>query len=114
MEDWQPASFALDASGSNIGRAPGPTDELSAHATLSVVFGLVSIFGLFVPLMLLGTVLGLVFGIRSLRSAKRSVAVVGIVLSCVGALIDVGLAYIAVDLVRHVGVSAIAHALLPR
>jgi len=102
MDDWQQAQAVF-------GRAQAVStsgDALSSRAKWSLILGLVSIFGLFVPLMLPAGIAGLVLGVRSLSSSRRGMAVAGIVLSCVGLLIDAVLGYMLFDMWRHGGLAA--------
>jgi hypothetical protein len=83
--------------------APTPDERLASRATWSLILGIVSIIGIFIPLMLLAGIVGLVFGIQSLSSSKRNMAIAGIVLSCIGLLEEVAFVYVFVDVLRHGG-----------
>lgn len=101
MDGWQQAQAVF-------GRAPAvsiPEDALSSRARWSLILGLVSVFGLFIPLMLPAGVAGLVLGIRSLSSSKRGMAIAGIALSCIGLLIEVGLGYMIFEMWRNGGLA---------
>lgn len=81
MTEWQQASTLIDLT---AGQSPGRLDN---WAVWSFILGLVSVFGLFAFIMLPSAVAGLVLGIRARRSAKRGLAIAGIVLSSFGLLI---------------------------
>jgi hypothetical protein len=100
MAGWEAAEVVF---ANPSARAVAPDERLASRATWSLILGLVSIFGLFVPIMLPAAIVGLVFGIRSLHSSKRRTAIAGIVLSSMGLLIEVWLLYMLVDVLQHGG-----------
>lgn len=61
----------------------------SNAAMVSLILGIVSIVGCFPLLTIPAAIAGLVFGIRGLRTEKRTLAIVGIVLSSIGLVIGV-------------------------
>lgn len=97
MSDWAPAESVPNIQ----------ADSLAGRATWSLILGLLSVFGLFVPLMLVAGIAGLGLGIASRRSTtKRGFAVAGILLSVLGLLIVAGLSLWLLDVIRHVGLQA--------
>jgi hypothetical protein len=85
-----------------------------SQATLSLALGLVSILGLLFFIQIPAGIVGLVLGIRSLHSSARGRAIAGTVLSSVGLLIFMWLAYGLVDVVRHVGFQPLLNEVLGR
>jgi hypothetical protein len=78
--------------------------DLANRAVGSLVLGLVSIFGLLVPIQLPAAVVGLLLGIQSRRSSNRKLALAGICVSSIGLLMMLVVSCLVWDVVRHVGV----------
>ena len=94
MADWVPAGDVSTLR----------TDPYANRAIWSLVLGLVSVFGLFVPVMFVAAVAGLIAGIPARRSTtRRGLAIAGICLSSLGLIAVSVLAWLLFDVAQHVG-----------
>jgi len=97
MAEWLPALKVIDPLAAESPR------RLDSQAVWSFVLGLLSVFGLFVFIMLPSAVAGLVLGIRARHSPKRGFAIAGIVLSSLGLLIWIVLLVLVLIVVATIG-----------
>lgn len=87
----------------NSKRTSDPQAANNTRAVLSVVFGLLALFGLFPPVMLPAGVVGIVLGSQGLRSQRRGYAIAGISLSAVGLVVVIGAGACLVSVADEVG-----------
>ena len=90
----------------------GPMERPDNRPLLSLILGLVSIFGLFPFIQLPAGIAGLVLGIRSRSSANRGLAIAGIVLSAVGLLFMGVLIAMFIGPVQQLGLEGVIRAVL--